>query len=204
MIAATFATDDQLMTLAATGDGEAFGQIVERYQAQLVGFVNRQLRDLQKAEDIAQETFMRVYAKSSAYLPRGEFSGWLYRIARNMIVDDSRRQNGDMIGKALSTDWVYQNENVIQLESDSPAIGDSLESAEMSEWIGEYLDRLPEEQRMTFILNVCVGLSLPEVAEAMETSLPTTKSRLRLAKEKIRDYLKCRGIDDPVCEKCVA
>ncbi len=61
----------------------------------------------------------------------------------------------------------------------------------------EVLDEIPEEQRLTFTLHHYAGLSLPEVAEAMDTSLPTTKSRLRLAREKLQEKLLERGVADP-------
>jgi len=61
----------------------------------------------------------------------------------------------------------------------------------------ELLEEIPEEQRLTFTLHHYAGLSLPEVADVMETSLPTTKSRLRLAREKLKEKLGQRGVSDP-------
>jgi len=68
---------------------------------------------------------------------------------------------------------------------------------ELSEIVDEVLPQIPEDQRVTFILYIYVGLSLPEIAEVMEANLPTTKSRLRLAREKLRVQLSKRGIAEP-------
>ncbi|MCA9059122.1 MAG: hypothetical protein KDA85_11505, partial [Planctomycetaceae bacterium] len=72
--------------------------------------------------------------------------------------------------------------------------GERVETQEVADIVSELLIQLPDEQRQTFMLHHYDSLTLSEVADAMETSLPTAKSRLRLAKEKLRYLLSCRGI----------
>jgi RNA polymerase sigma-70 factor (ECF subfamily) len=74
---------------------------------------------------------------------------------------------------------------------------DKANQNEIASLVEELLKKIPEEQRLTFMMHHYSGLSLPEVTDAMESNLPTTKSRLRLAREKLRELLAERGILDP-------
>ena len=74
---------------------------------------------------------------------------------------------------------------------------DKASQRELSSLVDELLDEIPEEQRLTFTLHHSAGLSLPEVAEVMETTTPTAKSRLRLAREKLQQKLRQRGVHNP-------
>lgn len=201
---ATFATDDELMGMVGLGDAAAFAELCGRYERQLTGWLNRRLGDWQKAEDMAQETFLRIYSKASSYLPNGQFSGWLFRIASNLIVDQSRRQKNDWIDQAISSRPSKDHDDLVtRFAAEGFDVGDSIDQHELAEMVDEILTRIPDDQRMTFTLAVFVGLSLPEIAEAMETNLPTTKSRMRLAREKIRERLQAYGICDPRLMACV-
>ena len=93
--------DDQLMVRIQSGDTRAFEELVDRYQAPLIGFFFRNTRDTQLSEDLAQETLLRVYNQSWDYLPVGRFRGWMYRIGRNLMIDNIRRQSHDALVKAV-------------------------------------------------------------------------------------------------------
>src|SRR5215218_6216940 len=90
-------TDDRLMELVQSGDREAFEQLVSRHQGPLIGFFCANTRDRQLAEDLMQETLLRVYKESWDYLATGRFHGWMYRIARNLLIDTVRRQSHDAV-----------------------------------------------------------------------------------------------------------
>ncbi len=85
--------DDGLMYRLQGGDRTAFEQLVERHQTPLAHFFFRHLRDWQLAEDLTQETLIRVH--NTACLPRGCFKGWMFRIARNLMIDSTRRRSHD-------------------------------------------------------------------------------------------------------------
>src|SRR5436190_19718634 len=83
------------------GDRPAFDELVERHQGSLLGFFIRQTRDRQLAEDLTQDTLLRVYSQSWDYLPRGCFRGWMFRIARNLWIDNTRRRSHDALVRAI-------------------------------------------------------------------------------------------------------
>ena len=191
--------DDQLMLRLQGGDEAAFGQLVSRHQSPLIGFFNRQLRDWQLSEDLSQETLLRIHATAWDYLPRGTFKAWMYRIARNLLIDTTRRRAHDCLvhaakGRHRDDD---RDEMISRLADMLPPPEEQFDQREFARIVDELLHHIPEDQRLTFILHVFAGLSLPEVADAMESNLPTTKSRLRLAREKLREKLVARGIIDP-------
>ena len=191
--------DDGLMYLLQGGDRHAFDQLVQRYQRPLAGFFFRHLRDWQLAEDLTQETLIRVHSMAWDYLPRGCFKGWLFRIARNLMIDSTRRRSHDALVNAARTQRPRDDEDDVlgQLAGDFVLPEDKAEQNEFAKIVSGLLQKIPEEQRLTFMMHHYSGLSLPEVADAMEANLPTTKSRLRLAREKLRELLAERGILSP-------
>lgn len=191
--------DDQLMVRLQEGDQVAFDLIVRRHQPPLIGFFNRQLRDWQLAEDLSQETLLRIHSTAWDYLPRGTFKAWMYRIARNLLIDTTRRRAHDCLVHAVRNRSQDEDreEILVRLAAELPLPDEQLDTRDFARQVDDLLTHLPEDQRLTFILHIYAGLSLPEIAEAMESNLPTTKSRLRLAREKLRDKLNARGIVDP-------
>lgn len=191
--------DDHLMYRIQGGDRTAFERIVERYQGSLASFFFRHLRDWQLAEDLTQETLIRVHNTAWDYLPRGCFKGWMFRIARNLMIDSTRRRTHDALVNAFRSQRPRENDDDVleRLAGDFVLPEVKADQNEFARIVGELLQKIPEEQRLTFMMHHYSGLSLPEVADAMEASLPTTKSRLRLAREKLRELLALRGIVDP-------
>lgn len=185
--------DDQLMLQIQAGESRAFEELVERHQGGLLSFFQRNTRDAQLAEDLAQETLLRVYNQAWDYLPRGHFRGWMYRVARNLMIDSFRRRSHDALvhavrGRSEEADVLAR----VAAEVLSPQ--QRAHESELAGIVDEMLDQIPEDQRLTFTLHHFAELSLAEVAEIMETSVATCKSRLRLAREKLRGKLIRRGL----------
>jgi RNA polymerase sigma-70 factor (ECF subfamily) len=189
--------DDQLMIRLQSGDAEAFESLVERYQGPLVGFFLRNTRDTQLSEDLTQETLLKVYNQSWDYLPLGRFRAWMYRIARNLLIDDVRRRSNDALVRAVRAQRDAEEDVVSRLADDLLPPSDDLQHREFARIVDELLEELPEEQRLTFTLHHFSELSLPEVADIMAIPLATCKSRLRLAREKLSEKLRRRGIGPP-------
>ncbi len=191
--------DDRLMYELQGGDRHAFDRLVERYQGALSGFFFRHLRDWQLAEDLTQETLIRVHSTAWDYLPRGCFKGWMFRIARNLMIDSTRRRSHDALVNASRFQRPKEDSDDVldRLAGDFDLPEDRADQNEFAKIVGDLLQKIPPEQRLTFVMHHYSGLSLAEVADAMEANLPTTKSRLRLAREKLRELLEERGIVDP-------
>ena len=194
-------TDDELMQRLQEGHQSAFQVLVDRHQRALLGFFFRQTRDLQFAEDLTQETLLRVYNQHWDYLPRGAFRGWMFRIARNLLIDNIRRRHGDALVHSVRGESDDEDSLLSQKPGDEPTPDSKADIAEIAGLVDELLKQLPEEQRLTFTMYHYMGLSLPEVADAMESNLATTKSRLRLSREKLREKLADHGITSDVFEE---
>jgi len=181
------------------GDPDAFADIVATWQSPLYGFFFRNTRDAQKSEDLVQETLLRLYRKSWDYLPTGRFKGWLFRVARNLLIDSVRRASHDALIRRVTVTASADGEATDLLNllpGDVVSAELRVAQGEVVDVVRDVLEELPEEQRQTFMLHHFDSLTLSEVADAMDTTLPTAKSRLRLAKEKLRYHLTCRGFAD--------
>jgi RNA polymerase sigma-70 factor (ECF subfamily) len=189
--------DDQLMIRIQGGDIAAFETLVERWQGPLIGFFFRNTRDMQLSEDLTQETLLKLHNQAWDYLPLGRFRAWMYRIARNLLIDDVRRRSHDALIRAVKARRDEDRDALARLAGNVVAPSEQAHRQEVAGMVDELLAELPEEQRQAFTLHHYVGLSLPEVAEIMEIPLATCKSRLRLARQKLRDRLRSRGVVSP-------
>jgi RNA polymerase sigma-70 factor, ECF subfamily len=185
--------DDGLMIAIQGGDSRAFESLVGRYQQPLIHFFFSNTRDIQFAEDLTQETLLRVYDQAWDYLPTGRFRGWMFRIARNLLIDNIRRRSHDALVKSIrGTGDEHCVLAGLAGEIVSPDV--QADQRELAALVDELLQELPEEQRLTFTLHHFSGLSLPEVGDILHTNTATTKSRLRLAREKLSEKLTARGV----------
>lgn len=183
------------------GNPHAFEDLVLRYESPLIGFFFRNTRDRQLSEDLTQETLLRVYNQAWDYLPMGRFRGWMYRIARNLMIDSIRRQSHDALIRAVQSK--KEDDNALaRLVGEVISPEDRAHVRELTAIVDELLQLLPELQRMTFVMHHYAGLTLAEVADATETSTSTAKSRLRLAREKLQELLASRGVMNPAKGEC--
>ncbi|RPI90267.1 MAG: sigma-70 family RNA polymerase sigma factor [Planctomycetaceae bacterium] len=187
--------DDRLMIRVQEGDALAFRQLVDRHQQSLINFFYSNTHDRQLAEDLTQDTLLKVYDQSWDYIPSGRFRGWMYRVARNLLIDTVRRRAHDALVKA-----VHGNADetcvLAGLAGSVVSPEENADQRELATIVRQLLQTLPEEQRLTFTLHHFAELSLPEVARILQTSVATTKSRLRLAREKLREKLRDRGFEE--------
>lgn len=188
--------DDQLMIRLQSGEQAAFGELVDRHEATLLGFFFHNTRDRQLAEDLTQETLLKVYHQAWDYLPLGRFRGWMFRIARNLLIDDVRRRSHDALVRAVGQRRREDDEEpLVRVAAEVAAPESALADSEFRQLVSDLLEEIPADQRMTFILHHYSDLPLLEVAAIMESSEATTKSRLRLAREKLAEKLRLRGIE---------
>jgi RNA polymerase sigma-70 factor (ECF subfamily) len=194
-------SDDELMIRIQGGDDAAFAELVGRYEGALLGFFIRNARDRQLAEDLTQETLLKVFNQAWDYLPLGRFRAWMFRIARNLLIDDLRRRSHDALVRAVHARRSDDDDTLARLAGDFVSPADAVDSGELAALIDQVLDEIPTDQRLTFTLHHHEDLSLPEVADIMEVPLATCKSRLRLAREKLSEKLRSRGFHPPQREE---
>ncbi|MCA9060808.1 MAG: sigma-70 family RNA polymerase sigma factor, partial [Planctomycetaceae bacterium] len=162
-------TDDDLrMIRLQEGDGTAFEEIAAEWQGPLFGFFMRNTRrDAELAEDLIQETLLRVYRAAWDYLPTGSFRGWLFRIARNLLIDHVRRTANDVMIRRMGSRALHDGEEFDPLQNlpdDLVTPGERVETQEVADIVSELLIQLPDEQRQTFMLHHYDSLTLSEVA----------------------------------------
>ncbi len=191
-------TDEELLAAYQQGDPEAFESLLRRYRAPLFTFLLRMLGDREKAEDLAQETFLRIVKGASDWEHRARFQTWLFTIARNLCVDQSRR---DRFRRADSLDAEGRDGEPPMVES-VPGTGIDPErgaaSARIRPLLQEALLSLPAEQREVFILREQAGVPFREIAEMIGVNENTVKSRMRYALEALRKALAAAGVTEEV------
>jgi RNA polymerase sigma-70 factor (ECF subfamily) len=189
-------TDEELLAAYQQGDVGAFELLLRRHRAPLFTFLLRMLGDRQKADDLAQETFLRIVKGAAAWEQRARFQTWLYTIARNLCVDQSRR---DRFRRTDSLD--------AEGPEDEPAMVDSVpgreidpsrgaESARLRPVLAKALASLPDEQREVFLLREQAGVPFKEIAELTGVNENTVKSRMRYALEGLRKALQAAGVSE--------
>ncbi len=189
-MSAKYDENDQLMIRLQNGEAAAFTELVRLHQQPLHGYFLRNTRDWQLSEDLSQETLIRVYHQSWDYLPVGRFKAWMYRIARNLLIDTVRKRSHDALIRAHQAAREDQDDGLARIAGELCSPEDLAEHREFQQLLDRLLEEIPEDQRQTFVLHHYVGLELAEVAGILESNLATTKSRLRLAREKLREKLR--------------
>ncbi len=188
-------TDEDLLAAFQQGDAGAFELLLRRHRAPLFTFLLRMLGDRERAEDLAQETFLRIVKGAAAWQQRARFQTWLYTIARNLCVDASRRERfrrADSLDQQGPDDEPAMVESVPGREID-PARG--AESAKLRPVLQKALLAQPAEQREVFILREQAGVPFKEIAGMVGVNENTVKSRMRYALEGLRKALLAAGVD---------
>jgi RNA polymerase sigma-70 factor, ECF subfamily len=168
---------------ALQGDRKAFGQLVRAYERPVYNLTYRMLGDPAEAEDAAQETFLRAYAKLATYQPGRKFVNWLLSIASHHCIDRLRRK-----GRApqLSLDGPLPPQ---WLSSDTPRPDQLVTKKQERERVREVLDILPVDYRAAVVLRYWHGMSYREIAATMDTTESAIKSRLHRARRMMAQEL---------------
>lgn len=194
-------TDDQLIEKFLSGDIQAFNTLVWKWEKNLYNFVLRYIGNREDAKDICQKTFIRVYRKVNKLRDTTKFSTWLYQIAVNICRDElKRRGRRDYV----SLDEIVDRGNGL-LATAMDSQSDPVEHPEMltdqrdlRELINRVLQSIPEEQRIVIIMKEYQGLKFTEIAEVLETSVNTTKSRMYYGLTAMRKILKKWKISEEI------
>ena len=195
-------SDEELMLECRKGDMSAFELLVRRYQDALVNYINYTINDYHRAEDLAQETFLRVFKSASRYEPKASFKSWLYTIATNLSKNEIR--NRARRNTYFLEDMVDENEDVYHSEFmiDTRYQPDILyEKKERQQLIKKTLKQLPENQRLALTLVTYQELSYEEVSEILNCSTGAVKSLIHRARQNMKKLLIKAGIGGGVNAK---
>jgi len=182
-------SDEQLIARFQAGDLSAFDQIVERYQGQLINFVGRLLNDRNTAEDIVQETFLRVYRNKHRYKEIARFSTWIYTIAGNLARTELRRRK---IRNFFSISQRGETEKDYEIPDTEINVEKSVEGSMVKDMIMREVMKLPVYFREVIILRDLQDLSYEEISQILSVPLGTVKSRVNRGRTQIQKKLKGR------------
>jgi RNA polymerase sigma-70 factor (ECF subfamily) len=185
--------DEDLMFRYAAGEVVSFEILLERHETKILNFVYRSVGDRSRAEEITQDVFLKVVRTAAKYTKSAKFTTWLYTIARNACIDESRRRSKR---RTFSLDAPMRSDEptgatFLDAVKDPKASGGTAEIArgEFRQRLLGALEALPPEQREVFLLRHYDGMRFVDIAKMFEISENTVKSRMRYALATLRGYL---------------
>jgi RNA polymerase sigma-70 factor (ECF subfamily) len=183
----TNCTDEILIAKFQAEDLAAFDEIVHRYQGQLINFVGRLVGDRITAEDIVQETFLRVYRNKHRYKEIARFSTWIYTIAGNLARTELRRRK---IRNIFSISQRGETEIDYEIPDTNINVEREVEGKIRQEMIMKEIGKLPVYFREVIILRDVQDLSYEEISQILKVPLGTVKSRVNRGRTQIQKRLK--------------
>ena len=182
--------DSAVVTAFLDGEERAFQELVDRYQTRLLNFIYRTIGDREKAEDLVQEVFIRVYRHLHRFDRSKKFSTWIYTIASNLAKNElrNRSRNPLVLFQTIKKNW-QDEERPLQFEDSSMRPDDLYRKRHLRELVEQSVSQLPEHHREVFVLRELEGKSYEEIAEITETNLGTVKSRLNRARNSFAEII---------------
>ena len=168
--------DAALMLAFQQGDEGAFRTLYQRHAHAMFAFCHRFVRDAARAEELAQDVFVKLHGSGARWRPSARFRTWLYRIASNHCLNELRR--GEHAARRADP---AEPTDPDSLPSFGASPEDQARGAALERAVGRLLARLPEKQRAALVLCRLEGLSYEEVAEIMGTTVPAVKSLIHRA-----------------------
>ena len=185
-------TDHRLLEATRSGDEVAFAELVRRYRNQITNYVYRMTNDYDLAVDLAQETFMRVYAAAERYQTSYAFSTYIYRIATNLAISELRRRKRRRL-VSLTTFFRERESPSDSCELEMPDTGPLQDATfvedERRAAVARAIATLPEKYRAPLVLRDVEERSYEEIALILRMNEGTVKSRINRARSFLRDKL---------------
>ena len=172
--------EQELMHLVQKGDEVAFEKIVSIYKHRIVNFLTQLTGDYQRAVDLAQETFMRVYFKANKYKPVAPLSSWIYTIASNLAKTDLKKT------RKMSTVSIDDRENRL---GEQIAAKEKNQDTYLIENLKKALDSMHSRYRLPIILKDIEGFSQEEIAQILKRPVGTIKARISRGRDQLKHIL---------------
>ena len=176
-------SDSQVVQAFLDGESRAFGELVDRYDKRLLNFVYRTVGDRERAQDLVQETFVRVYRHLHRFDQTKKFSTWIYTIASNLAKNElrNRSRNPLVLFQTIKKNWEADHR---PLEWEDPKLrpDDLFRKRHLKELVEKAVAQLPEHHRIVFVLRELEGKTYEDIAEITGCNLGTVKSRLNRAR----------------------
>ncbi|MEI7028325.1 RNA polymerase sigma factor SigW [Paenibacillus sp. y28] len=180
--------ETRLAKLARNGDRRAFSELVEIYKDKIYHMAYRMLSNAHEAEEIVQETFLRVFMNLHRYDENQKFSTWIYRIGTNLSIDRLRKRKANFsldagISDTEGMDWY----DALPSEEKTPE--SQVVLSETQAQIRKAIDMLPEKYKSVVILRYLHDMSLQEIGDVLNMPVTTVKTRVHRGREYLRKKL---------------
>jgi len=175
--------DSAVVSAFLNGEERAFEELVDRYQTRLLNFIYRTTGDRERAEDLVQEVFVRVYRHIHRFDRSKKFSTWIYTIASNLAKNELRNRSRSplVLFQKLTTHW-EPDHRPLQFEDHQGRPDDQYRKRYLQEIVEQTVEELPEHHKLVFRLRELEGKSYEEIADITGVNLGTVKSRLHRAR----------------------
>ncbi|HMP02062.1 MAG TPA: RNA polymerase sigma factor [Gemmatales bacterium] len=185
------ASDEELLGRFQKGETDVFGPLVKRYERELYGYLRRYLGDDALAEDVFQNTFLRLYENIDKYEAGRAVRPWIYSIATHQAIDALRRAGRRA---AVSLDQTNHQESSDESGALAGLLADKgpdpfaqLDLRERQQLVRSSIDRLPEHLKLVVLLSYYQGLKYKDIADVLEVPVGTVKSRLHFALKRLHE-----------------
>lgn len=179
-------TDEELIARFQEGDEQAYTELVNRYRGKLMTFVYRFVNDMEQAEDIIQDTMLKLYTHKHYYRNIAKFSTWIYTIAGNLAKTELRKRKSR---KVTNISQMGPEDRDYELPSVAPETDEVVQSEYIEKKIQAAIQNLPLHFRTVTILRDIQELSYEEISKIVEVPLGTVKSRINRARLQLQKEL---------------
>ena len=184
--------DADVVSLAQRGNEGAFRELIRRYERPVFSLIYRMVRDSAAAEDLAQDSFIKVLNHLDKYRPEFKFSSWLFKIANNVAIDFLRRRQLDTVsmdGSPHAATAAEVEASSFELADDAESPLDELAARELGSAIEQAIAQLRPEYRNCIMLRHVEGRSYEEIAATLDLPLGTVKTYIHRARHQLREAL---------------
>jgi len=182
-------TDEVLIKEFQNGNRNSYTQLVTRYRDKIISFLYRYMHDMDSAEDLAQETFFKVYLKKDSYKETYKFSTWLFTIASNLAKTELRKLKRRKTSSISDINEDGSSENIFVVEDNTKK-----SSNNESKILQKALSELEHDYKIIIILREIQELSYDVISKILQLPLGTVKSRINRGKLKLREILINYGV----------
>ena len=178
-------SDEKLILRFQEGDINAYNELVKRYKDRLFNFVLRYFNNAEQAEDVVQDTLIKLYTHASYYKNVAKFSTWIFTIAKNNALTELRKN------KRKQTDSLWTDDGkVIDINSKEQSLESKVQNEIAIDQLNKFLDEIPENFRMAVVLRDFQELSYEEISTILEIPIGTIKSRINRGRIQLAQKMK--------------
>ncbi len=184
--------DAEIVALARQGRDRAFRELVRRYERPVFSLIYRMVRDREAAEDLVQDSFVKVLNHLDRYRPEFKFSSWIFKIANNVAIDHLRRRQLNTVsidGSPHAASVAEATASSLDLASRQESALEEMEAREIGGAIEEAIAGLRPEYRSCIILRHVEGRSYEDIAATLDLPLGTVKTYIHRARNELRQAL---------------